>query len=141
MPINTRTEYAIRALLEMIKSDNEPVSVRQISEVQHLPKKYVEHLLAKLKSAGLIESTTGSKGGYILKLDPLVIKLYDVVKAVNDTSWEMRCGNRNQDFCLGQDCHLSGFWNVVGDQIDALLKTFSLHDISGQVNQKEKAYV
>lgn len=129
MPINTRTEYAVRALLEIIDNNNEPISVRQISETQRLPRKYVEHLLANLKSAGLIESTTGSKGGYVLKKDPLLIKLYDVVKAVEDITWDVRCGNRNHDYCMGNACHLTGFWNEFGDKLDALLKDFSLNDI------------
>ena len=139
MPVNTRTEYAIRALLEMIESDNEPVSVRQISDTQHLPRKYVEHLLANLKAAGLIESVTGSKGGYVLKLDPLMIKLYDVVKAVDYASWNMRCGNRNQEYCIGTECRLHGFWDEVSDQVDKLLMNYSLSDISHQVSAREVA--
>jgi len=133
MPVNTRTEYAIRALLEMIESDNEPISVRQISETQHLPRKYVEHLLSNLKAAGLVESVTGSKGGYVLKLDPLMIKLYDVVKAVDYASWDMRCGNRNQEYCLGVSCRLHNFWDKVSDEMDKLLMNYSLSDISQQV--------
>ena len=50
MAVNTRTEYALRALLEIADSSREAVSAKKICQRQALPKKYIEHLLADLNS-------------------------------------------------------------------------------------------
>jgi biotin operon repressor len=66
MAVNTRTEYALRALLEITDSQQDAVSAQKICEHQELPKKYIERLLGNLKAAGLIISSAGAKGGYVL---------------------------------------------------------------------------
>ncbi|HOQ84067.1 MAG TPA: Rrf2 family transcriptional regulator, partial [Candidatus Syntrophosphaera thermopropionivorans] len=84
MPVSTKTEYALRALVEIAEHPEGTISAQNICNQQQLPKKYIEHLLSSLKNAGLIISSAGLKGGYVLAQSPDAITLYDVMKAVDD---------------------------------------------------------
>jgi Rrf2 family protein len=129
MQISTRTEYALRALLEMSKTTNEPISAREICERQHLPKKYIERLLNNMRNAGLVESTSGAKGGYILARKPEQISLLNVMQAVEDHSWEMSCISNPPEHCLGKDCCLHVVWGDVYQNMKSILDGYSLERI------------
>lgn len=129
MAINTRTEYAIRALLEIMDGGSEPVSTSEICKRQLLPKKYIEHLLAGLKAAGYVHSTPGSKGGYLLATAPEKILLYDVMHAVEDTAWEPTCNINDGKYCMGSECGLQVLWQRVSEDLKQRLNTYNLKEI------------
>ena len=129
MAVNTRTEYAIRALLEITDSPHEAVSAQKICENQDLPKKYIERLLGNLKNAGLIASSTGSRGGYSLALNPLDISLKQILVAVEDDSLDPTCNESSKRFCPGNSCSLSVFFSGLGVKIDNILEGCSLETI------------
>lgn len=130
MSVNTRTEYALRALLELQSSSEEPVSAHKICLRQHLPKKYVEHLLSALKTAGLIASIPGSRGGYTLSRPSREISLLDVMTAVDDHSLEMDCTVGKGTHCMGEDCRLSSFFQELSQDQRRLFASRNLQDIA-----------
>lgn len=130
MPINTRTEYALRALLELVSSGTEAISAQTICRRQQLPKKYVEHLLSALKNAGLIESSIGSRGGYTLSRKADQITLLDVMNAVDDQSSFMDCLQDRGGYCLGQKCTLNPFFGMLSLQQRELYDSYSLSTIA-----------
>ncbi|ARV59230.1 transcriptional regulator [Nostocales cyanobacterium HT-58-2] len=84
MKLSSKSEYALLALLELAKhyQNDESLHVREIAALQNLPKSYLEQILATLKRGGLIRSTRGSKGGYVLAHDPKNITVWDVVNCM-----------------------------------------------------------
>lgn len=131
MAVNTRTEYALRALLEIADSPKEAVSAQKICDHQALPKKYIERLLGNLKSAGLIESCSGAKGGYNLAKPASQISLKQVLQAVEDDSLDPTCSAGSTRFCPGGDCALRAFFTKLGDEMTKMLSEYSLADIYG----------
>ena len=131
MQISTRTEYALRALLEMLKMDGAPVSAQKICERQILPKKYIERLLGNLKNAGITESLSGVKGGYTLARKPERITLLQVMQAVEDHSWEMSCISNPPEHCVGRGCGLQNVWKDVYTKMQHILGGYDLLMIAG----------
>ncbi|HOZ00241.1 MAG TPA: Rrf2 family transcriptional regulator [Candidatus Syntrophosphaera sp.] len=127
MAVNTRTEYALRALLE-ISAERQSVSAQTICKSQCLPKKYIEHLLSALKNAGLISSSTGSRGGYTLARPARLISLYDVLEAVEDRNSELDCREEGS-YCLGSSCGLRAVFDEVATKQRALLRSYTLDKI------------
>lgn len=128
MAVNTRTEYALRALLEIEDQKGGNVSAQTICERQKLPKKYVEHLLSALKGAGLVTSSTGSRGGYVLARPARKISLLDVLTAVDDHSPELGCSMGGQ-FCLGDACGLKNLFHDVDARQRELFDSYTLDRI------------
>ncbi|MDP2173282.1 MAG: Rrf2 family transcriptional regulator [Candidatus Cloacimonadaceae bacterium] len=128
MAVNTRTEYALRALIEMIDADGGQISAQKICERQHLPKKYVEHLLGALKAAKLIISSAGAHGGYILAKKAEETTLLDVMEAVDDASM-LSCAGDRERFCLGLGCQFSPFFDELSAKQRKLFQSYNLKKI------------
>ena len=81
MKLTARANYACRALLELSLHwpQSVPVQIGEIAKKQNIPIKFLTHILINLKQLGLVESTRGKSGGYILRKAPQEIRLYDAV--------------------------------------------------------------
>src|SRR3954454_11406732 len=67
MLFSTRAEYGVRLMVELGRQeDGSPVALSAVAESEHLPLSYLEHLVAKLRKAGLVKSQRGAHGGYRL---------------------------------------------------------------------------
>src|SRR5262249_60137472 len=65
MLFSTRAEYGVRLMVELGRQeDGVPVALSAVAESERLPLSYLEHLVAKLRKAGLVESQRGAHGGY-----------------------------------------------------------------------------
>ena len=60
----------------------EPLQIRQIAAAQNIPERYLEQLLVSLKTGGLVKSTRGAKGGYVLAREPRKITLLDTLRCL-----------------------------------------------------------
>ncbi len=63
----------------------------EIAERDGLPLAYLEHLVARLRKAGLIESRRGSRGGYMLARAPQEITMAEVVEALEGSIAPIEC--------------------------------------------------
>ena len=80
-----------------------PVSARTISEREGIPISYLEHLLARLRGAGLIKSVRGPGGGFELAMIPGDISLLSIIRALDgpvvlcdcfeESAAKLTCGN------------------------------------------------
>ena len=67
MMFSTKAEYGVRVMIELARRGrDEPVPLAEIAEHDGLPLAYLEHLVARLRKAGLVDSRRGSRGGYLL---------------------------------------------------------------------------
>ena len=83
MKITTKGRYGVRAALELaLGYGSGPVMVREIAEKQDISERYLEHILNRLRTAGLLRSTRGAKGGYELSRPPAEITVGDIVRTL-----------------------------------------------------------
>ena len=68
-----------------------PVSRNAIADAERLPLSYLEHLVAKLRKAGLVTSTRGAHGGYRLAHPAEEITMIEVVEALEGPIAPMEC--------------------------------------------------
>ena len=67
MKLSTRARYGLKALIDLgLHCETEAVSIQSIASRQNISDSYLEQLMAKLKKAGLVDSTRGAGGGYRL---------------------------------------------------------------------------
>ena len=111
MKLSTRTRYGIRAILELAVNNNKgPLQTKIIAERQDISGKYLEQLLAALKSAGFVRSIRGSKGGYVLAKPENQIKLSDVFNALEGPVITVEC-LENESYCAQvADCVVRQVW-------------------------------
>ena len=67
LELTRRGDYAVRAMLALADRNSAlPTSGREIAAEMGIPFGFVSRVMGDLVSAGLVESTTGRTGGYIL---------------------------------------------------------------------------
>ena len=73
------------------QEDGAPVALSAVAESERLPLSYLEHLVAKLRKAGLVESQRGAHGGYRLGRPADQIEMLEVVQALEGAIAPMEC--------------------------------------------------
>jgi Rrf2 family protein len=84
MRISARCDYACKAIMELSLHwpDKEPLPIHTISKRQGIPMKYLVHILIELKNIGLVKSSRGKEGGYILAQPPGKITLGELIRHI-----------------------------------------------------------
>ena len=92
MLFSTKAEYGVRLMVELGRQPgSEPVALSAVAEAERLPLSYLEHLVAKLREAGLVISTRGARGGYRLARPASQISMDEVVEALEGQIAPMEC--------------------------------------------------
>ncbi|HEY7933075.1 MAG TPA: Rrf2 family transcriptional regulator [Solirubrobacteraceae bacterium] len=98
MMFSTKAEYGVRVMVELARREGkEPVPLAEIAEHDGLPLAYLEHLVARLRKAGLVDSRRGSRGGYMLARAPEEITMAEVVEALEGSIAPIECISQASD--------------------------------------------
>jgi len=79
------------------RASGEPISLAEIAEHDGLPLAYLEHLVARLRKAGLVDSRRGSRGGYLLARAATEITMAEVVEALEGSIAPIECISQASD--------------------------------------------
>ena len=83
MKLSTKGEYGLLAVIDLaLRASEGPVQSLQIAERQGIPKQYLDQLMLILKKAGLVESSRGRQGGYVLARPANQITLFEILTAL-----------------------------------------------------------
>lgn len=103
MVLSQRSQYAVRAVLELAKREGlGPVKAAQIAEAQFIPVRFLENILGQLRQAGIVESVRGKDGGYMLRRKPQQITVGQVVRIMQGPMSAIDCVKAE----MGPECPL-----------------------------------
>lgn len=129
MDISAKSDYAVRALLALATHGPDPVRGDVLAEDQHLPKKFLEAILADLRRAGLVRSVRGAHGGYLLARPPGEVMLGQVIRAMDGPLAEIR-GRRPEEMSYdGAAQHLPQVWVAVRSALRGVLDETTLEQV------------
>ena len=140
MKLSTRTRYGVRAILELAANQSrEPLRIKTIAHRQDISVKYLEQLMAVLKSAGFVRSIRGSKGGYILARDPGQIKLSDVFNCLEGHSAITAECVEDEGYCArAAECVVKQVWSQVQESVETVLRSITLQDLVDRAKNGKK---
>ncbi len=133
MKISTRTEYGIRVLVTLARTDDGTcLSLAEIARREKLPHAYLEQLVGDLRRAGLVTSTRGVTGGYRLARPAADIAMTDAVRALDGPLVEMPCaGVEDLEHCdRPQPCSVHEIFQRVYESLSASLGATTLADVA-----------
>ena len=141
MRLSARVDYALRALSELAGA-NAPRTVEQLSEVQHIPNKYLESILGELRRTGLLRSQRGPEGGYRLSRPAAEISIADVIRALDGELANVR-GSRPENLAyVGAAAPLQEVWIALRASERTILEGVTLaHVVSGEMPKQVAALV
>ena len=80
--LTQKARYALHAMLFLAKQDGS-VTTAQIAEAEGIPRKYLEQILAVLKTRGLVIGKRGPSGGYLLGRAADAISFADILRGID----------------------------------------------------------
>lgn len=84
MRVSAKSDYALRALLEIAgRDDASPVSAEELGRLQDIPHGFLQAILADLRRADVVRSQRGQSGGWRLARPASQIFVADVIRAVD----------------------------------------------------------
>ena len=143
MRLSKRGEYGLRAMIRLANNASPetpfPVmQIRELSEQENIPIKYLEQILLALKNAGLLQSKMGFGGGYHLARPAEEIDLGQIVRVLDGPLAPIRCVSQMAyEPCGCPDEATCGLRMVMGDvrnAIASILENTSLADVSRRVS-------
>lgn len=139
MKLGTRTRYSTRAMLDLaLHYDNgdEVVAAREIAARQQISPKYLEHLLASLRSAGLIRTIRGAQGGHTLARPPGKINLREIFQVFEGTEGFVECTTDAEHCCRSDNCVTQEIWAEMYDASMEILESTTLEDLARRAREK-----
>jgi Rrf2 family protein len=147
MRLSKRGEYGLRALIFLaVRNEKEKsdvmLQIKDISELENIPIKFLEQILLTLKNGGLLQSRKGFGGGYYLAKPASEISLSQIVRLLDGPLAPVRCVSQMAyEPCGCPDEQTCGLRMVMGDVRNAIaniLDNTSLADVARRVTQAKK---
>lgn len=133
MRITTWAEYGVICALHLAKrADEGPVAGRELALREKLPADYVEQILLRLRRAGIVASTRGAKGGYVLARAADKITLRDVIAAAELETFDLHCVSHpvDEERCSdAQNCSIRPVWLLLQSKINDVLASVVISDL------------
>ncbi|HEV2724144.1 MAG TPA: Rrf2 family transcriptional regulator [Thermoleophilaceae bacterium] len=141
---STKAEYGVRVMAHLARREVDgahgasPIALGTIAEAEGLPLAYLEHLVARLRRAALVESRRGAHGGYSLARPAERITMAEVVEALEGEIAPIECITSNAEGTLvcvrdgqpGHDpCPTKLLWTRVQGSIVRTLTEMTLADL------------
>jgi Rrf2 family cysteine metabolism transcriptional repressor len=145
MLFSTKAEYGVRLMVELGRStDSEPIALSAVADAEMLPLSYLEHLVAKLRAAGLVTSTRGAHGGYRLARAADEIDMLEVVQALEGPIAPMECFHTEREgrvLCSHEadegNCATKLLWTRVQGGVTKALTGTTVADLVAFTEQHE----
>ena len=129
MQITARSDYAVRASLEMAAVYPERLTIDRIVGEQQLPRKFVEAILSQLRRGGLVTTQRGWTGGYALARSPGDITVGDVIRCVDGPLSEIRGVRPHELSYEGVGEHVPALWVALRSSIRLVLDVVTLEQL------------
>src|SRR6202165_3421634 len=138
MMFSTKAEYGVRVMVELARrAGDDPIPLAEIATHDGLPLAYLEHLVARLRKAGLVDSRRGSRGGYLLARSPMEITMAEIVEALEGSIAPIECISEASDgsiVCSREShneraCPTKLLWTRVRGSIVSTLQETTLADL------------
>jgi len=114
-----------------LHQETEPVSLKSISERCGLSEAYILQIFLVLRRAGIVTSTRGAQGGYMLSRDPSQINAGEVLVALEGPLVPVSC---IEESCVTscdrwERCATRLLWERIAHKIRNLTESITLEDL------------
>ena len=139
MKLSTKGRYGARAMLDLaLNYGKGPILLKGIARRQEISERYLEHLIATLKLAGLVKSVRGARGGYTLAKPPSQIRLSEIIETLEGSVALVECVDdpkvcHRVTFCVTRD-----IWGRMSEAMIGVLDSTTLEDLVQKQKEKER---
>ena len=134
MKISTRGRYALRAMIELAKSEpDQYVAVKTISERQEISNKYLEQIIPVLNRAGYVKSIRGAQGGYKLAYPAKDYTVGMILRLIEGELVPVACMDEDPNSCPRSDkCVTLDVWKQIEEAVSDVVDKITLEELANK---------
>ena len=133
-------EYAVQALVYLSEApEGKYVMVKSIAEREKIPSHFLAKILQQLARKGLLRSSKGPTGGFVLRRKPEEIFLWDIVEVLDGLADYEKCISGLAECNDEMPCGLHESWKTLRSGIIGYLKHTSIAGVSEALEEKRRA--
>ena len=103
---------AIHSMVVVARGAGVPVPNKQIALRIHSSENHIAKVMQRLAKGGLVRSTRGPAGGFVLNRSPEAVRILDIFHVIEGETVEERCPFRHQQ-CIFNGCLFGGVLNDI----------------------------
>ena len=135
--LSTKGRYAARLMLELAGCyGKKALRLKDIAASQEISEGYLEHIVPRLLSAGLICSRGRGHGGYMLARDPAEITLGNIMRAMSNEINLVACVRVPKLCRRSATCVMRDVWSEVNEKFSGMLDAITLGEMRKRQQQK-----
>ncbi len=129
MLISTKGRYALRFMLDLAERRGEGyISLKTVATRQNISLKYLEAIANSLQNKGLVVSTRGKTGGYMLSDEPDKLNVGSILLASQGGLNTVDCNNGTGCNCT-EGCLTKSLWADLNQLINGFFNGLSLQHL------------
>jgi len=129
MQVSKTLDYAVRSLAFMGRTPVNTLNMKEISRSQNIPINYLAKIMRRLVERGIVQSTVGPEGGYILRRTPNNITLKEVYEAIEGEFRIIDCMDKGKICVFHENCGQLTVWDKVRVSMLNVLENTTIYDI------------
>ncbi|MDI6756398.1 MAG: Rrf2 family transcriptional regulator [Endomicrobiia bacterium] len=136
MKLTYKGDYALKIILDLAQYyEKGLVRVKDISERQDIPKKYLEQIILILKGAGYVRSRRGPDGGIALAKPPEKIRLGEIIRLTDGATSPITCVSKTEpSSCRAfAGCPFVDMWRDIRDYTNRIVDHTTFADMLDRV--------
>ena len=139
MRLSTKGRFAVTAMIDVaLREKLGPVPLSDIAVRQQISLSYLEQMFSKLRTQGLVSSSRGPGGGYVLGLRTDAITVADIIAAVEDAPPKPRVQETPASQDMAQDLWDSMNAKVLDFMQSVTLRSLVLEQLAKGVKIEQK---
>ncbi len=128
--LTKKADYGLMALKYLAEQPRSTaVSAKDIAEAYRIPPPLLAKILQRLAKVGLVRSTAGMNGGYVLARESSAITVFEVILAVDGPLFLTACSSGARPCDLNDSCTIKEPMARVNESITGLLKGIRIGDL------------
>jgi Rrf2 family protein len=138
MQLSNAGEYGVKAMLHLAFMENRNCKIVEISQAWGISDSFLRKILIRLSKAGLVTSSRGVSGGYILARFADNITMLDIVEAIEGKIYLNKC-LLELELCENVSwCPIHRVWEKAQTAFTDSLNSTTLKDLVSEPEFRER---
>lgn len=125
MRLSTKGRFAVTAMIDVaLREKFGPVPLSDVASRNQISLSYLEQMFSKMRLKGLLTSTRGPGGGYVLSRSMNAITVADIINAVEDEPSQAKQQHTAQAHNMAQD-----LWEAMDTKLVDFMQSVTLRSL------------
>lgn len=129
MQLSKGFDYSVRCMVHLALAQGSGADLKSISRGQAVPQAYLAKIMRTLVKGGLVTSTLGRGGGYVLRRPPKEITLLQIYELMEGEINFMNCMGNEKSCSLSRLCPQRPVWGRLQRAVEDVFKETTLQDL------------